>query len=58
MNANDKSLVFNTSGFTKHAGTALLQKQIEKGLTEEEIKATWQPQLEEFKKIRAKYLIY
>ncbi|WP_209404082.1 exo-beta-N-acetylmuramidase NamZ domain-containing protein [Pseudozobellia sp. WGM2] len=58
MNAKDKSLVFNTSGFTKHAGTKKLQQQIEQGLKEEEIKASWQPQLEEFKKIRAKYLMY
>lgn len=57
-NATDKKLVFNTSGFTKHAGTENLQKQIEAGLTEEEIKESWQPDLEKFKKIRAKYLLY
>lgn len=58
QNATDKTKVFNTSGFTKHAGTEKLQKQIEAGLSEEEIKATWQPDLEKFRKIRAKYLIY
>jgi len=57
-NTTDKSLVFNTSNFTKHAGTDQLQKQIEAGLTEDEIKATWQEDLERFKKIRANYLIY
>ena len=57
-NTKDKELVFNTSGFTKHAGTEKLQKQIESGLSEEEIKASWQPQLTEFKKIRARYLRY
>lgn len=57
-NATDKSLVFNTSGFTKHAGTEKLQKQIEAGLSEEEIKATWQAKLTKFKKVRAKYLMY
>lgn len=57
-NCTDKSLFFNTSGFTKHAGTELLQKQIEEGLSEDEIKATWQEDLEAFKKIREKYLIY
>ena len=51
-------MVFNTSGFTKHAGNKKLQQQIEQGLKEEEIKAGWQPQLEEFKKIRGKYLMY
>lgn len=57
-NTLDKSKFFLTSGFTKHAGTALLQQQIEAGLSEEEIKATWQKDLEAFKKIREKYLIY
>nr|WP_288935225.1 DUF1343 domain-containing protein [uncultured Allomuricauda sp.] len=57
-NTLDKSKFFLTSGFIKHAGTPLLQKQIEEGMTNEEIKATWQDDLESFKKIRAKYLIY
>jgi len=57
-NAKDKELVFNTSGFTKHAGTEKLQQQIENGLSEEEIKETWRPNLEKFRKIRAKYLLY
>ncbi|MDE3741636.1 DUF1343 domain-containing protein [Maribacter polysaccharolyticus] len=57
-NTPDKSKFFNTSGFTKHAGTALLQQQIENGLSEGEIKATWQSDLESFKAVRAKYLIY
>ena len=38
--------------------STLLQKQIEQGMTNEEIKATWQDDLENFKKIREKYLIY
>ncbi|MGB7394502.1 MAG: DUF1343 domain-containing protein [Pricia sp.] len=57
-NAVDDSKVFNTEGFTKHAGTEQLQHQIEAGQTEEEIKETWQADLEDFKKIRAKYLVY
>jgi uncharacterized protein YbbC (DUF1343 family) len=56
--ALDKSLVFNTTNFTKHAGTDRLQKQIEAGLTEDQIRATWQEDLSRFKKIREKYLIY
>ncbi|MFK5973492.1 MAG: DUF1343 domain-containing protein [Flavobacteriaceae bacterium] len=58
MNSTDKDLVFNTNGFTRHAGTEKLQGQIEAGLTETEIKETWQPDLEKFKNIRKKYLIY
>jgi len=57
-NTLDKSRFFLTDGFTKHAGTPLLQKQIEEGLSNQEIKATWQEDLERFKKIRATYLIY
>ena len=44
--------------FDKLAGTKELRKQIESGMSEEEIRATWQPGLDEFKKIREKYLIY
>ncbi len=58
QNATDKSKFFNTANFTKHAGTELLQQQIEKGLSEQGIKATWQEDLEAFKKTREKYLIY
>lgn len=40
------------------SGTSELRKQIEAGWSEDLIKATWQKDLEEFKKVRAKYLIY
>ncbi|MDD7885324.1 DUF1343 domain-containing protein [Flavivirga sp. 57AJ16] len=58
QNATDKSLFFNTNNFTKHAGTDKLQQQIEAGLSEAEIKASWQDDLEVFKNTRSKYLIY
>jgi uncharacterized protein YbbC (DUF1343 family) len=57
-NTADKSKFFLTSGFTKHAGTEILQKQIEAGNSEAVIKATWQDDIEKFKKIRLKYLRY
>jgi uncharacterized protein YbbC (DUF1343 family) len=57
-NSTDKTTFFLTSGFTKHAGTETLQKQIEAGNSNAEIKESWQPALEKFKKIRAKYLLY
>ncbi|MEO9892274.1 DUF1343 domain-containing protein [Aurantibacter sp.] len=57
-NCTDKTLFFNTSGFTKHAGTDLLQKQLEQGLSEDKIKATWQEDIANFKLIRSKYLLY
>ncbi|WP_193705435.1 DUF1343 domain-containing protein [Tenacibaculum finnmarkense] len=49
---------FFTVFFTKLAGTKKLQQQIQQGLSEKEIKNSWQKELSEFKKIRAKYLIY
>ncbi len=57
-NTTDKTLFFLTSGFTKHAGTTALQKQIEAGVSADEIRSSWQPEIEKFKKIRSKYLIY
>jgi len=49
---------FFISFFEKLAGTADLRKQILAGKTEEEIKASWQEDLEAFKAIRKKYLLY
>ncbi|WP_431159057.1 exo-beta-N-acetylmuramidase NamZ family protein [Winogradskyella poriferorum] len=57
-NATDKSMFFNTSNFTTHAGTKKLQQQIESGWSEEDIKLSWQKELKAFKKTRSKYLIY
>ena len=54
---SDKSKFF-TSFFTKLAGTKKLQEQIEAGMTEKEIRRSWQEGLEQFKKMREKYLIY
>lgn len=42
----------------KLAGTEELRKQIDAGWTEEEIKATWKDDLEEFMKVRSQYLLY
>ena len=49
---------FFLKGFTRIAGTELLQQQIENGLSEYQIKKSWSKDLNEFKKIRKKYLIY
>jgi uncharacterized protein YbbC (DUF1343 family) len=56
-NTADKSVFFNDF-FTKLAGTKKLQEQIEAGMTEKEIRKTWQEGLEQFKEVRKKYLIY
>lgn len=44
--------------FEKLAGNDLLKKQIISGMSEEQIKVTWQEDLNEFKKKREKYLLY
>ncbi|MNQ34533.1 hypothetical protein D3C85_479910 [compost metagenome] len=57
QNTNDKTKFFN-GFFTKLAGTKKLQQQIESGVSEAQIRKTWQKDLEAFKKMRTKYLIY
>jgi uncharacterized protein YbbC (DUF1343 family) len=49
---------FFNSYFTKLAGSKKLQKQIEGGMSEEEIRATWKSGLSKFREMRQKYLIY
>jgi len=44
--------------FTKLAGNKLLAQQIKEGMTAEEIKNTWQADLEKFKVMKAKYHLY
>jgi uncharacterized protein YbbC (DUF1343 family) len=44
--------------FDTLAGTDQLRKQIEEGLSEEEIQASWQKGLEKYQEIRKKYLLY
>ncbi|NBL65476.1 DUF1343 domain-containing protein [Flavobacterium sp. NST-5] len=44
--------------FTKLAGTKELQRQIETGLSETEIKNSWRKGIEDFEKIRKNYQIY
>jgi len=54
---SDKTKFFNAF-FTKLAGTKKLQQQIETGVSEEKIRESWKKDLEVFKKMRTKYLIY
>jgi len=49
---------FFNSFFDKLAGTPDLKKQIIEGKTEAEIRASWESELQQFKKIRRNYLIY
>lgn len=55
----DKSKFFaRPEFFDKLAGTDELRKQILAGKTEAEIRKSWEPELEAYKKMRKKYLIY
>ncbi|WP_338357037.1 DUF1343 domain-containing protein [Yeosuana marina] len=53
-----KTNFFRDKAFNKLAGNTLLKQQIEQGLSMEEIRASWQKDLTDFKKTRAKYLRY
>jgi uncharacterized protein YbbC (DUF1343 family) len=53
----DKTKFFNDF-FTKLAGTKKLQQQIENGVSEIEIRKSWEKGLKDFKEMRNKYLIY
>ncbi len=57
--APDKNAFFLQSNFfDKLAGGEELRKQIQAGKTEAQIKASWKDDLDEFKLIRKKYLLY
>lgn len=49
---------FFTNYFVKLSGTYELQIQIENGKTEKEIRESWKDDLDKFRQIRKKYLIY
>jgi uncharacterized protein YbbC (DUF1343 family) len=56
-NFPNKELFFN-SFFKKLAGNDVLQAQIKQGYTSKQIKASWQNELDNFKQVRKKYLLY
>jgi uncharacterized protein YbbC (DUF1343 family) len=49
---------FFTASFDRLAGTPVLKEQIKKGLTEEQIRKTWQEDLATYREMRKKYLLY
>jgi len=54
---DEKDKFFNNF-FTKLIGNTSLREQIEAGFTEEEIKLSWQTDLDNYKRMRNKYLLY
>jgi uncharacterized protein YbbC (DUF1343 family) len=53
----DKEKVF-IPFFDKLVGNKLVREQIKQGMSEAQIKATWKKDLEQYKKMRMKYLLY
>jgi uncharacterized protein YbbC (DUF1343 family) len=56
-NFPDKTNFFNTF-FRNLSGNNQLQNQIIQGMTESEIKKSWKQDIDKFKNVRSKYLIY
>lgn len=52
------SFISRPDFFNKLAGNAELQQQIRAGLSEEQIRASWKEELDTYKKMRKKYLLY
>ncbi len=52
------SFFLKNNFFNKLAGNTRLMKQITSGMTEKEIRKSWEADLKAFKKIRKKYLLY
>lgn len=52
------SFFLKNNFFNKLAGNDILMSQIKKGISENEIRKSWQPKLNKFKAIRKKYLLY
>ena len=57
-NLSKRDSSFFNSYFEKLAGNDELRKQIEAGLSEEEIRITWAEELIQYKERRKKYLLY
>ncbi len=58
MHADLNKADFFDRNFNFHSGNSQLQDQLKAGLSEDEIRETWQKDLDNFKVIRKKYLLY
>ena len=59
QNSSRQQTFFNSNNFFNTlAGTDKLQAQIRAGRSEAEIRASWQPALQQYKALRRKYLLY
>jgi uncharacterized protein YbbC (DUF1343 family) len=57
-NKSGRNKDFFNDYFNKLAGNDELKKQIEAGLTEDEIRISWMEELNKYKELRRKYLLY
>jgi uncharacterized protein YbbC (DUF1343 family) len=55
---HDKTSFFQNNMFDKLTGSSELRKQITSGVSEEHIRAGWKSDVDNFKAIRTKYLLY
>ena len=55
---NKEKFFLSDNTFNRLAGNDILMQQIKDGVTEKEIRKSWEPGLSNFKKIRKKYLLY
>lgn len=56
-NSSNKEKFFDKN-FNYHSGNDELQQQIVSGISAKDIRASWKPEINKFKEIRKKYLIY
>ena len=53
-----KNFFLKNQHFNRLAGNNILMQQIKDGISEKDIRKSWEPKLSEFKAIRKKYLLY
>ena len=53
-----KGAFFKSESFKLHSGQSALEEMIQSGLTENQIRATWEKDLEAFKVIRSRHIMY
>jgi uncharacterized protein YbbC (DUF1343 family) len=58
LGSDEKAFFARPRWFDLLAGTDALRKQIVAGMDEDEIRASWQAELNDYKKIRRRYLLY
>ena len=57
-NAEDVDFFLENNFFEKLAGTASLRDQVKNGWSADEIRASWKEDIDHFKIVREKYLLY